>query len=156
MPEDFDDPDDRPRPRRRRDDDDGYDDRPRSRREDDESDDRPRRRRDDDYDDESDDRPRRRRRPPPNPMDDPALGLVLPTANTSALAIASGYLGIFSAFLCLPSPLALILGVLALRQLRRNPKLAGYGRAIFGIVTGGIGTAVLAFFVVAAAVGGLK
>lgn len=158
MPEDFDDPDDRPRPRRRRDDDDvsddrvrrREDDRPRARREDEESDDRPRRRRDEDYDDDYDDRPRRRRRPVPNPMDDPAMGLVLPV-NTTPLAIAAGYMGLFSV-LCFPAPVALILGILALRQLRRNPKKTGYGRAVFGIVMGALFTLVPVAFLAYAAI----
>lgn len=143
MPDDLDD-DDRPRPRRRdRDrDEDDFDDRPRRRRRDDDyddGDDRPRARRlrDEDYDDEYD-RPRRRRRPASDPLDDPAMGLVLPV-NTNGLAIAAGYMGLF-AVLCVPAPVALVLGILALRQLRRNPKQWGRGRAIFGIVMGALCT----------------
>lgn len=143
-----DEPDDRPRSRRRDEDDYEDDDRPRRRRrdDDDDADDRPRARRlrDEDADDEYYDRPRRRRRPAPDPFDDPAMGLVLPV-NTSALAIAAGYMGLF-AVLCAPAPVALILGILALRQLRRNPKQRGRGRAIFGIVMGTLFTLVpLAF-----------
>ena len=128
-----DNPDDRPRPwRDRRDDrsddrDDDYDDRPRQRR-----------RSDDPEDDDYDDRPRRRRRPAPDPMDDPAMGLLIPI-NTSALAIAAGYMGLF-AVLCLPAPIALLLGILALANLKKNPKLRGKGRAIFAIVMGVIFT----------------
>ncbi|MBX9624440.1 MAG: DUF4190 domain-containing protein [Gemmataceae bacterium] len=159
MPDDLDD-DDRPRPRRRdRDrDEDDFDDRPRRRRRDDDyddEDDRPRARRlrDEDTDDEYDDRPRRRR-PANDPFDDPAMGLVLPV-NTNGLAIAAGYMGLF-AVLCVPAPLALVLGVLAIRQLRRNPKQWGWGRAIFGIVMGGIGTALMLVIAVAAALGNMK
>jgi len=54
----------------------------------------------------------------------------------SGWAIAAGYLGLLSV-LVVPAPLALITGIIAVRHLRRNPKLSGYPRAIFGIVAGG-------------------
>lgn len=99
---------------------------------DDDFDDRPRRRprREDDEDDDYDDSPRRRRRPP----SDDGLQYVVPV-NTNVLAILAGYAGLVSV-LCFPAPFALILGVLALRQLKRNPDQHGKGRAIFGIVMG--------------------
>ena len=114
---------------------------------DDEDDDRPRRprrrREDEDEDDEwDDDRPRRRRRPrydeDEDDSGDAGLHYVIPV-NTSGLAIAAGYVGLISV-LCFPAPVALILGILALRQLNRNPKLHGRGRAIFAIVMGVIFT----------------
>jgi hypothetical protein len=117
----------------------------------------PRRRRrpepDDDWDeDEYDDepRPRRRRRPPP----DDGMQYIVPV-NTSALAILAGYVGLISV-LCLPAPIALLLGVLALMQLKKNPKLHGHGRAWFAIVMGGIGTLCLAIGAIAMAVGAMK
>ena len=63
---------------------------------------------------------------------------VLPVG-TSAWAIAAGYLGLFS-LLCLPGPFAILCGVMAMRDLRRNPKLSGWGRAVFGLVMGILGT----------------
>ncbi len=67
--------------------------------------------------------------------------------------MASGYLGLFS---CFPfvglvfGILAVITGILAIRHSRRNPKMGGRGRAVFGIVFGilgclfwGFGTGVL-------------
>jgi len=115
-----------------------------------EDDDRPRRprRRRDDYD-EYDDRPRRRRRARADAGDD-GLQYVIPI-NTSGLAIAAGYVGLISV-LCFPAPVALILGILALRQLNKNPKLHGRGRAIFAIVMGVIFTLLPLAFVVYAAV----
>ena len=115
-----------------------------------EDDDRPRRprRRRDDYD-EYDDRPRRRRRARADAGDD-GLQYVIPI-NTSGLAIAAGYVGLISV-LCFPAPVALILGLLALRQLNKNPKLHGRGRAIFAIVMGVLFTLLpLALVVYAAA-----
>lgn len=127
---------------------------------DDEDDDRPRRprRRRDDEDDEDDeewdDRPRRRR-PRYDDEDeeddggDAGLHYVLPV-NTSGLAIAAGYVGLISV-LCFPAPIALILGILALNQLKKKPKLHGKGRAIFAVVMGAIFTLVPIVFLVMAA-----
>lgn len=111
---------------------------------DDDFDDRPRRRprRDDDEDDDYDDRPRRRRRPP----SDDGLQYVVPV-NTNLLAILAGYAGLVSV-LCFPAPVALVLGILALRQLKRNPDQHGKGRAIFGIVMGAIFSVLLVINIV--------
>lgn len=128
MPEDDD--DERP-PRRRRVNLDDYDD-------------------DDDYDDES--RPRRRRRPPPS--NDAGLGLIVPI-NTPVLAILASYAGLFSV-LCFPAPFALLLGVLALMQLKKDPKQSGHGRAWFAIVMGAIGSVVLLIGVIGAVAGNFK
>lgn len=61
---------------------------------------------------------------------------LLPTGR-SGWAIAAGYLGLFS-LLLVPAPFALVAGVLGLRDIRRNPRLGGRGRAIFGIVMGSL------------------
>lgn len=74
---------------------------------------------------------------PPVPVDH-ALSMVLPL-NRSGWAIAAGYLALFSV-LCLPAPFALFCGIMALRDLKRQPHLQGAGRAWFGIVMGAIGT----------------
>lgn len=66
---------------------------------------------------------------------------ILPVGR-SGWAIASGYLGLFSV-LIIPAPFALLTGVLAIRAMRRDPKKHGMGRAVFGIVMGGLGTAIL-------------
>jgi len=55
------------------------------------------------------------------------------------LAIIAGYLGLF-AVLFFPAPFALLLGILAIRDIKRNPKKHGTGRAIFGVVMGGLFT----------------
>lgn len=40
--------------------------------------------------------------------------------------------------LMLPAPFALLTGILAVRDIRRNPHKHGMGRAVFGIVMGGL------------------
>lgn len=88
--------------------------------------------------------------------DDPGMKMVLPVGR-SIHAIIAGYLALFSV-LILPGPLALLFGLLAVRDIRRsrdtpNPKY-GMGRAVFGIVMGGLATALLGFMIVAAIFGG--
>lgn len=75
--------------------------------------------------------------PRPTSNDD-ALKYVIPI-NRSGLSIAAGYVGLFS-ILLFPAPIALILGLLALRDLKRKPNLLGKGRAWFAIVIGGVFT----------------
>jgi hypothetical protein len=70
----------------------------------------------------------------------------------SPLAIAAGYAGLFAVIIPL-APIALVLGILAIRDVRRN-KRHGMGRAIFGVVTGGIGTILLAILLLAIPFGG--
>jgi hypothetical protein len=69
---------------------------------------------------------------------DPALALLIPIGR-SGLAIAAGYVGLF-AVLLIPAPFAILLGVLALKDIKAHPEKSGNGRAIFGIVMGVLGT----------------
>jgi uncharacterized RDD family membrane protein YckC len=68
----------------------------------------------------------------------------------SGWSIAAGYLGLFS-LLFLPAPLAVVAGILGLREIRRKPGLGGRGRAIFGIVMGALFSAVLVVYLVSSA-----
>ena len=77
--------------------------------------------------------------------DDPAIRLLLPVGR-SIYAIIAGYFGLFS-LIIFPAPLAIIFGLLALRDIKKNPKLGGRGRAIFGLVMGVIFTLVPAAFI---------
>lgn len=83
--------------------------------------------------------------------DDPALRLLLPVGR-SGLSIAAGYMGLF-AVLGVFAPIALLLGVLAIRDLKRHPEKHGMGRAIFGVVTGGLFTAFLLIVLLGASLG---
>ena len=65
---------------------------------------------------------------------DAAMRILLPVGR-SGWAIAAGYLGLVS-MIVFPAPLALIVSILAIREIRKNPSLGGMGRAIFGLVMG--------------------
>ncbi len=70
--------------------------------------------------------------------EDPGMRMLLPVGR-SPLAIAAGYLGLFS--VCgLPAPLAVIFGALAIMDIQKNPEKHGMGRAIFGLVMGILGS----------------
>jgi hypothetical protein len=80
-------------------------------------------------------------RPSPRPGDDPTMRVLLPVGR-SLWAIAAGYLGLFS-LVVLPAPLALIIGIIAVVDIRKHPDRHGMGRAVFGIVMGTLGTIAL-------------
>ncbi len=77
--------------------------------------------------------------------DDPIMRIVLPVGR-SLWAIAAGYVGLFSVLL-IPAPLALLLGVVAIVDIKRHPKKHGMGRAIFAVVMGVLFTVLLAIIV---------
>jgi hypothetical protein len=80
---------------------------------------------------------------------DPVMRALLPVGR-SGWAIAAGYLGLFS-FLVVPAPLALLTGLLAVRDIKKHPEKHGLGRAGFGIVIGILGTGLLIFLLVSRA-----
>jgi hypothetical protein len=73
------------------------------------------------------------------------MRMALPVGR-SGWAIAAGYAGLF-ALVILPAPLALILGVLGWRDIKKSQKTAspkfGMGRVVFALITGTIGTLLL-------------
>lgn len=89
--------------------------------------------------------------PPPALEDNMALRWIVPIGH-SLWAIAAGYLGLFS-LVCFPAPLALFCSLMAIRDLRRNPRLSGWGRAILGLVLGTLGTIGLSLGILAALFG---
>ncbi len=80
--------------------------------------------------------------------ENPEMRMLLPVGR-SPYAIIAGYLGLFS-LIILPAPLALLFGILAVRDIKKNPKRHGMGRAIFGIVMGAIFSSILLIFVIVA------
>lgn len=77
---------------------------------------------------------------------DPALMLLLPVGR-SPLSIIAGYLGLFS-IIPIFAPIALIVSLCALNDLKKRPGQAGKGRAIFGLVMGIVFSIVLIVVVV--------
>jgi Domain of unknown function (DUF4190)/zinc-ribbon domain len=77
------------------------------------------------------------------PSDSTLMRMLLPVGR-SGWAIAAGYAGLFGVTVVL-APVALILGVYALVDLRRHPEKHGMGRTIFAIVVGLLGTGFLAY-----------
>ena len=73
--------------------------------------------------------------------DDPTMRMILPVGR-SGLAITAGYVGLF-AILIIPAPLALVLGILAIIDIKRHSEKHGIGRAIFAVIMGGLGSIVL-------------
>ncbi|MFO0871606.1 MAG: DUF4190 domain-containing protein [Pirellulales bacterium] len=84
----------------------------------------------------------------PTTTDDAALRMIAPI-NVSAWAVAAGYLGLVSP-ICLgfTGPFAILTGILALREIKRNPQVGGKVRSIVGIVFGALGTLMLIGFLV--------
>ena len=80
---------------------------------------------------------------------DPVMRALLPVGR-SGWAIAAGYLGLF-AFLVVPAPLALLTGLLAVRDIKKHPEKHGMGRAGFGIIIGTLGTGLLIFLLISRA-----
>ena len=69
------------------------------------------------------------------------MRMLLPVGR-SGWAIAAGYLGLVSFFPLLgilTGILAIIFGIVAISDIRKNPEKHGMGRAIFGIIAGLIG-----------------
>jgi hypothetical protein len=74
-------------------------------------------------------------------VSDSDLKWVLPVGR-SGWAISAGYAGLF-ALIIFPAPIALILSLIAIWDLKKHPEKKGWGRTIFGLVTGVLGTVVL-------------
>jgi hypothetical protein len=85
--------------------------------------------------------------PPRDMGQDAGMRMLLPVGR-SGWAIAAGYLGLF-AFIILPAPLAVIISIVAIIDIRKHPEKHGMGRAIFGLIAGLLGSAVLAMGIVA-------
>ena len=86
-------------------------------------------------------------RPPP-PTASSAEQFLLPV-NRPISAIAAGYLGLF-AVLPFFGVIALIVALVALNTLKKNPHLAGRGRAWFGLIMGAVTTLFWGFALVMA------
>lgn len=86
---------------------------------------------------------------PPAPAigDNAGVRMLLPVGR-SGWAIAAGYLGLFSVLGCV-APFALVVSIIAIRDIKAHPDRRGMGRAVFGLVMGILGTIFLMVAVVA-------
>ena len=85
-----------------------------------------------------------------NLEDSSEMRMLLPVGRTP-LSIIAGYLGLFSLTLIL-APVSLIVGILAIRDLKAHPGKHGLGRAWFGVIMGGAFSLLLIFLFVACSV----
>ncbi|MBM81277.1 MAG: hypothetical protein CMJ78_11895 [Planctomycetaceae bacterium] len=99
-------------------------------------------------------RKRKRSRPSQGLGEDATARMLLPVGR-SGWAIAAGYLGLFS-LLCCPAPFALIIGVIAVMDIKKNPQRHGMGRAVFGIIMGTLGTIAMGFYVIGMITGNIR
>jgi amino acid permease len=91
---------------------------------------------------------------PQQPRDigqDAGIRMLLPVGR-SGWAIAAGYAGLF-AFLIIPAPIALVLAIIAIIDMKKHPERHGMGRAIFGLIIGILGTLGLILMIVVLLVG---
>ena len=82
--------------------------------------------------------------------DNAALRLIVPIGR-SGWAIAAGYLGLLS-LIPLFGVLALVFGIIAIRDLRKHPEKHGAGRAWFGIIAGGLSVLIYGLVIIGTAV----
>lgn len=83
----------------------------------------------------------------PDPDRDPAMRFILPFGRTP-LSIAAGYLGLACFLVPVAGPIALVVGILALSELKMKPEALGRGRAWFAVIVGGLDTLLLAVMLV--------
>lgn len=74
----------------------------------------------------------------PPAEDHGALHLLLPMGPQSGLSIAAGYCGLIGLLVAPLAPLGLVFGILGMRDIKHHPEKRGRGRAITGIVLGGL------------------
>jgi hypothetical protein len=89
--------------------------------------------------------------PPSDIGQDAGMRWLLPVGR-SGWAIAAGYLGLFSV-IPIFAPIALIISIVAIRDIKKHPERHGMGRAIFGLVMGILFSFGLCAIIVAVATG---
>ena len=70
---------------------------------------------------------------PQAPQRDKVVEMLIPI-NRSGWAIAAGYVALFNFPLVFCAPIALVLGIIALMDIRKHPDHAGRGRIWFAII----------------------
>lgn len=82
---------------------------------------------------------------------DAGMRMLLPVGR-SGWAIAAGYAGLFS-LLFFFAPIALILGIIGIFDIKKNPQKHGMGRCIFAVIMGALFTIPFVLFLVAMVAG---
>lgn len=77
------------------------------------------------------------------------MEIALPV-NRNGWAIAAGYVALFSFPFIVPAPIAIVLGSIALSQLRKTPGKRGRGRAWFAIGYGSLSLVLFAVIMISA------
>ena len=72
------------------------------------------------------------------PIESGVDSLLYPTGPQSGFSIAAGYCGLIGLGIPIVAPLGIVFGLLGLRDLRAHPDKRGKGRALTGIITGGL------------------
>ena len=86
--------------------------------------------------------------PAPKLGDNQAMRMLLPVGK-APLAIAAGWVGLLSPLCCpLLGPIAIVLGIMAIIDLKRHKEKRGMGRAVFGVIAGGIACLMILFYFV--------
>lgn len=85
----------------------------------------------------------------PMPVDDDVALRMLVPIGRSGWAIAAGYLGLLS-LIPFVGVLALVIGIVAVCDLRKHPDKHGAGRAWFGIIAGGLSVLIYAIAIICA------
>lgn len=78
--------------------------------------------------------------PPTPPTDDAKLLEIFIPINRSPIAIAAGYVALFTIPFLFMGTIALVLGIIGLVKHKNNPTKKGIGRLWFAIIYGGFGT----------------
>ena len=78
------------------------------------------------------------------PRETTAADRMIMPVGRSGWAIAAGYAALFG-LIIFPAPIALVLGLIAAWDLKRNPEKYGWGRTVFALIVGLLGTGFLIF-----------
>jgi hypothetical protein len=91
--------------------------------------------------------PKRPQHSSPKVGDGAAMRMLLPVGR-SGLAIGAGYVALGSLLCGILAPVAVVLGILALKDIKKYPDKHGKGRAWFAIILGGLLTVAYAVLLV--------
>jgi hypothetical protein len=83
--------------------------------------------------------------PTPTVFDDRQMRAMLPVGN-APMAVAAMWVGLVSLLCCFLGPVAIVLSIVALVELNRDPDKGGKVHAIFGLIAGSVTTLIAIIF----------